>query len=103
MIKAIIFDYDGTLVDFVDTDICCLKAVHKACAATCSTKEFTNIAVQEITRFQTLVDERKENPLDMHLFRLKNTLSRCNIQWDSKFLNLYLSTLFEYRINLMRE
>jgi HAD superfamily hydrolase (TIGR01662 family) len=99
MIKAVIFDYDGTLVDFVGTDIFCLRVVHSACGAICSSEEFIDIAVEEIMSFHSLVEKGIENPLDMHRFRLENTFSRCGTQWDTKFLNLYKTTLFGH-INL---
>ena len=96
MIKVVIFDYDGTLSNFISTDISCLQMVHKACGASCSLEKFIDIAVEEIMKFHSLVDKGKESSLDMHRFRLENTLSRCGLQWDPKFLTLYRATLFNH-------
>ncbi len=45
MIQAVVFDFDGTLVDTVSADIFCLKTVHKACGACCPVEEFIDAAV----------------------------------------------------------
>ncbi len=91
MVKGIIFDFDGTLVDYIRADIFCLKAVHEACRASCPADEFVEIAVEEIMKFHSLVDAHKENPLFMHQFRLKNSLNRCGMPWDQRYLIFYLT------------
>jgi putative hydrolase of the HAD superfamily len=97
MIKAVIFDFDGTLVDFVGTDITCLKVVHQACGATCSTEAFIEIAVEEIMKFHWLVEKGQVDPLDMHQFRLEKTLARYGIPWNQRYLRLYQNKLTGHR------
>jgi putative hydrolase of the HAD superfamily len=89
MVHGVIFDFDGTLVDNIDADIFCLRAVQEACNAFCSTEEFVDVAVEEIINFHSLVDDGKEDPLFMHQFRLKNTINRFGIPWDQRYLIIY--------------
>ncbi len=95
MIQGVLFDFDGTLVDYVTTDILCLKSVHNACGASCPADEFVAVAVDEIMKFHALVDDGKADPLSMHQFRLQNTLSRYGIRWDQKYVTLYQETMFD--------
>lgn len=95
MLKAVLFDFDGTLVDFVGTDIRCLKQVHERSGADCTPDEFTDSAVEEIMAFHSLVDKGQVDPLQMHRVRLENTLNRYGIEWDHKYLILYQKKLFE--------
>ncbi len=95
MIQAVVFDFDGTLVDTIDADIFCLQAIHKACGACCPVDEFIDAAVDEIMNFHSLVDKGRENPLHMHQFRLKNTLSRYDIQWNQSLVDLYQNIMVE--------
>ncbi|VAW37433.1 hypothetical protein MNBD_CHLOROFLEXI01-3353 [hydrothermal vent metagenome] len=93
MFEAILFDFDGTLVDFVDSDIQSLKWLHAHVSASVPFEDFLETAVNEIMRFHQLVDEKHIDPLLMHEFRLKHTFSKHQIVWHSDYLNLYKNRL----------
>ncbi len=95
MIQAVLFDFDGTLVDTISADIFCLKVIHKACGVSCPVDEFIDVAVDEIMNFHSLVDKGSEDPLAMHQFRLKNALSRYHVPWDQRLVTLYQNTMIE--------
>ncbi len=95
MIKGVIFDFDGTLVDYMSGDIRGLQVVYQACGASCGFETFVDLAGREIMIFHDLVDEGKEDPLLMHHFRLKNTCERCGIPWNWQYVSLYQNMLFE--------
>jgi HAD superfamily hydrolase (TIGR01509 family) len=93
MFEAILFDFDGTLVDFVASDIRSLKWLHAHVATSVRFEDFLETAVTEITHFHQLVDENQIDPLLMHEFRLKCTFSKHQIVWRSDYLNLYKNRL----------
>jgi putative hydrolase of the HAD superfamily len=94
VIEAIVFDFDGTLVDFVDSDIKSLKHLHSVAEAKVSFEEFLETAVDEIMEFHRLVDQRLIDPLLMHRFRLEKTFKRHGMQWDDSALEIYKAELF---------
>lgn len=95
MINAILFDFDGTLVDYVDTDICSLRWLHSHLGLSIPFETFLDTAVEEIMNFHELVDKKKIDPLSMHRFRLKRTFARYNLEWNDLFIELYQKRLIE--------
>ena len=95
MLEAILFDLDGTLVDYVDTDIRSLLWLHSHLGLRIPFDRFLDTAVEEIMNFHELVDTEKIDPLSMHEYRLKNTFNRHNIKWDDLFIELYRKKLIE--------
>ncbi len=94
MFEAIIFDFDGTLVDFVDSDLKSLKHLHSTIQTTVSFEKFLKIAVDEIMNFHDLVEREKIDPLLMHRFRLKRTYEKLGIYWDESVVDTYKTELF---------
>jgi putative hydrolase of the HAD superfamily len=92
--EAIVFDFDGTLVDFVDSDIKSLKHLHSKIETTVSFKDFFDTAVDEIMNFHQLVDQGDMDPLLMHRFRLEKTFSIHGIKWDDSAIDIYKDELF---------
>lgn len=95
MFKAVLFDFDGTLVDFVASDIQSLKWLHSHFDSAVGFDDFLATAVDEIMRFHQLVEKQEVDPLLMHEFRLRNTFIRHQIAWNEDYAALYRSRLFE--------
>ena len=69
MLEAILFDFDGTLVDFVESDIQSLRWLHGQTGVSVPFEDFLETAVAEIMRFHELVVQNQIGPLLMHSFR----------------------------------
>ena len=95
MIKAVIFDFDGTLVDFVNSDIACLKHILGEADTNVDPEEFIERAVFHIMEFHVLVDSGKVNPLTLHGYRLVNTFNDLGISWDKRYVDMYKANLLE--------
>lgn len=94
MFEAIVFDFDGTLVDFVDSDTKSLKLLHSKIETTVSFENFLDTAVDEIMNFHQLVDKGDIDPLLMHRFRLERTFKIHGIKWDDSAIDVYKNELF---------
>ncbi len=94
-LKAILFDFDGTLVDFVYNDTTSLEAVYQATHHPVDCTTFMDTAVEEITRFHTQVQASAADPLAMHPIRLPNTCARLGILREDDFLDRYTSSLLK--------
>ena len=93
MIKAVIFDFDGTLVDFVEADLASLRLLHEHAGLPVPVDEFTETAVEAIMRFHALVDENRKDPLLMHSFRLKQTFEHYGLPWKDDYVDFYRACL----------
>ena len=95
MFEAVLFDFDGTLVDFVGSDVQSHRWLHAHASLTIPFDDFLETSVDEVMRFHRLVEEGKVDPLSMHEFRLKNTFARHKLDWDAEYVDLYRHQLFE--------
>jgi putative hydrolase of the HAD superfamily len=95
MFQAILFDFDGTLVDFVAADIQSLKWLHSCTGTTVDFDDFLETAVAEITSFHDMVAQNEIDPLLMHPFRLQNSFARHKIPWRDDYLAIYRRKLLE--------
>jgi HAD superfamily hydrolase (TIGR01509 family) len=95
MVEAILFDFDGTLVDYIDSDARSLQWLHSQLGSDINFDTFLNTAVEEIMKFHCLVNENKTDPLLLHEFRLKNTFTRHNLKWDDIFIKIYRERLID--------
>lgn len=93
MFEAILLDFDGTLVDFVESDIQSLKLLHAHTGSAINFDDFLETSIDEIMNFHNLVAAHKIDPLFMHTFRLKNTFARHNIGWRDDYVNFYRKNL----------
>jgi len=93
MFEAVLFDFDGTLVDYVDSDIRSLKRLHAHTCSGVSFDDFLETAVDEIMRFHDLVNNGEIDPLLMHEFRLKNTFATYEITWNPDYIGVYKQEL----------
>lgn len=94
MINAILFDFDGTLVDFITSDIYSLNCLHSHLGLAVCFDDFLETAVSEIMKFHQLVEAEEVDPLLMHQFRLEHTLNQYNISWNDDYLAFYRNKLF---------
>lgn len=95
MIRSIIFDFDGTLVDFVESDIAALKQIYNLAAPDCPLDQFIDAAIEGIMQFHELVERKEINPLLMHHYRLSRAFVRMEMDWDDSFVDLYKSLLLK--------
>lgn len=95
MVKAVIFDFDGTLVDFTNTDIECLKLILKKTGAQVEPDAFIESAISHIIFFHELVDSGEENPLNLYHYRLFHAFSDFGTSWDKTFVDCYKQFLLE--------
>lgn len=93
MFDAILFDFDGTLVDFVESDIQSLRRLHAQTNTKTPFEKFLEMSVSEIEHFHNLVAEQKIDPLFMHQFRLQNTFAKLNINWRDDYVAFYRRNL----------
>lgn len=94
-IKAILFDFDNTIVDYIKSDIIGLESVAKLLPTDVNNEEFVDIAVKNIYEFHDMVDKGQELPTNMHRYRLVNTLKHFNIKWQEKYLDIYLKNFVQ--------
>ena len=85
-VTTILFDFDGTLVDYLNSDRDSLKVVHSLAGSTVSFDDFMNTSVDEITKFHNLVDQSRIDPLLIHEFRLKNTFEKLKMVWKKNMM-----------------
>lgn len=88
-IKAIFFDFDNTMVDYIKADILALEAVIYLLPDEVDKDEFIDISVEKITEFHDLVKKGLENPKNMHKYRLSNSLKHFSIKWEDTYLSIY--------------
>ena len=88
-IETVIFDFDGTLTDFITADREALEALHQHAQIQVPLEQFIEIAVKEIMAFHGRVERGLENPLEMHTQRLEHTFERLDIPWKPSYLELY--------------
>lgn len=94
-IKMVIFDFDNTLVDYVKSDISSLQILAHSLPITVNTNAFVDIAVEQIMKFHDLVNEKKVDPINLHTYRLYNTLQYFSIEWRQEYLDIYLQHFIE--------
>lgn len=93
MIKAVIFDFDGTLVDFINSDVSALKYIYRLTGTSANENEFIDAAIHETMTFHELVEQGKVDPMQMHQYRLSNTFKLLRIAWNERYVNLYKAQL----------
>lgn len=94
-IKAVIFDFDNTIVDYIRSDIIGLQSLAKLLPANIDEDKFVDVAVEKIHEFHNMVNNGKESPINMHKYRLINTLKHFNINWQEQYLDVYLKNYIQ--------
>ena len=97
LIRAVVFDFDGTLVDFINSDVSALKYIHRLTGTFVEQNKFVDIAIREIVTFHELVERDEVDPMQMHQYRLSNTFKCLDITWDERYVNLYRAQLLRKR------
>ncbi len=98
MAEAVIFDFDGTMADFENTDTECLKLILKQTGAEVIADSFITRAIDHIMCFHGLVDSDEIDPLTLHLYRLSKTFQDFDILWDDSYVDTYKELLLERTI-----
>jgi putative hydrolase of the HAD superfamily len=93
--EAVIFDFDGTMTDFENTDTECLKLILKQTGAEANADSFVTRAVDHIIRFHDLVESDEIDPLTLHQYRLSKTFQDFGIPWDYSYVDTYKELLLE--------
>lgn len=90
-IQAVFFDFDNTLVDYVQSDTLALTKLANSLPDVDPSK-FVTRAVEHIMAFHSLCDQGKAKPQDMHLYRLSNTVKDFALNWKPQYLDTYLDS-----------
>lgn len=94
-IRAVFFDFDNTIVDYIKSDVIGLESLAKLLPVDINNDEFVDIAVEKIYEFHNMVNKGQENPTNMHRYRLFNTLKHFNIEWQEQYLDIYLKNFVQ--------
>ncbi|MEA3266041.1 MAG: HAD family hydrolase [Candidatus Fermentibacteria bacterium] len=95
MIRAVIFDFDGTLADFVESDTAALKYIHGLTDSDCTAAEFTEASVEGITQFHELVVGGKIDPVLMFKYRLSYAFEKKGMIWEDRFTDIHRKLLLK--------
>ncbi len=95
MIQAVIFDFDGTLADFVESDTAALKYIHGLTDSDCTAEEFTEASVEGIMQFHELVACGKVDPLLMFKYRLSYAFKKMEMTWEDRFTDVHRELLLK--------
>jgi len=94
-IKAVFFDFDNTIVDFMKSDIYGIGKLVGSLPIKVDFDKFLDVSVENIIRFHDLMKEGKESPQNVHKYRLYNTLQHFYIDWEEHYLEVYLKHYIE--------
>ncbi|MPY68100.1 HAD family hydrolase [Deinococcus sp. SDU3-2] len=92
-LKAVCFDFDGTLTDFVAADLAALEQVRRLAGVPHSRETFVDMAVEAILAFHGRVERGEADPLRMHEVRLREVLDTCGVAWHAGYLEAYRTHL----------
>lgn len=88
-IKAIIFDFDGTLVDYHGADRNALVKVWEQLKCGPEFEDLYQQSGKEVMKFHTLVEQGKAEPEEEHGYRLRATFKHFSLPWREELLALY--------------
>jgi len=94
-LKAIIFDFNGTIVDTMKSDRLALNQIVEAIPEKIDSNLFVKKSIDRIIEFHKLVDIGIEMPLTMHRYRLEKTFSDLSCKYEELYLNTYLDTFYK--------
>ncbi len=94
-IEAVLFDLDGTLVDFINTDSKIMQIILNATGSQISFENFLQTSIDVVMDFHRLVAEQKVDPLVVNEYRLKRTFEKFDLEWKDEYLALYRKSLVD--------
>lgn len=89
-IQAVLFDFDGTIVDFIKADTAGLRRVYRLLPAKIEWDSFVKASVDEVMEFHRLFGEGSVIPQNVHRHRLSGSLRRFGIEWHDRYESAYL-------------
>ncbi len=95
-IDAVIFDFDGTLTDYMDADRRAIKYVHALTGTSVPFHDFFILSVDSLMTFHRLVDEAQIDPLTMNHYRLSTTFAAYAIPWGAHYPARYTRALRQF-------
>ena len=92
-LKAVLFDFDGTLTDYVRADLQALETLRAAACPHVEADLFAERAVEGIMAFHERVASGRADPLRMDRERLEHTLTAFGVPWSEAYLMTYTRAL----------
>ncbi|GAA5511386.1 phosphoglycolate phosphatase [Deinococcus carri] len=92
-VQAVLFDFDGTLTDYVAADLAALAALRLLACPHADPESFVNRAVDEIMAFHARVEAGQSDPLRMDHERLTRTLAAYDVSCTAGHLAHYAAAL----------
>ncbi|MBN2006751.1 MAG: HAD family hydrolase [Anaerolineae bacterium] len=89
VIKAILFDFDNTLTDYVALDLQGLRRVYTLTDEQGREDEFVAVAVEEIMACHAAIEQKRLDPLKLHDARLRNTCVQLHLPWRDEYRDAY--------------
>ncbi len=89
VLRAVLFDFDNTLTDYVSLDLQGLCYVYALTGDEGRADEFADVAVAEIMACHEAIEQGRLDPLDLHAARLKATCARLRLPWRDEYRDGY--------------
>ncbi|WP_158679905.1 HAD family hydrolase [Deinococcus sp. NW-56] len=98
-VRAVLFDFDGTLTDYVTADTAALEALRQLACAHVPQGEFVQCAVNEIMAFHARVEAGESDPLRMDHERLTRTLAAYGVSCTDDHLAHFAAALLRETVS----
>lgn len=90
IIRGIFFDFDNTIVDYMESDTKAIKEVKKLSGISIEDDEFIDKSVEALLEFYKKLENGEETECNIHKYRLRNTLIQFGVEWREEYASIYL-------------